>query len=506
MFIRFRFSPLFLLLCTLTVSSVNAAAIETTIPDKSAARVSAKKENITAAQKGAIDSYVNAEMNRQHIPGATVGIFRHGNLVYSQGYGYANLEWQIKMRPDTIMQSGSVGKQFTATAVLMLVEQGKVGLEDSIRKYFPESPETWQAIKVKNLLSHSSGLAEYETPERGMPGAVFDLRADFSEDQLVKNAGTMPIDFAPGDKFAYSNTNYMLLGILIHRVSGQFYGDYMQDHIFHPLGMDSTHIISDRDIVKNRASGYEVEINNIKNQKYVSATFNSTGDGALYFNLPDLEKWDRAQYGEKILSSTVKQQMWTPFVLNDGKPNRGNYGFAFFINQVNGHRVIEHTGAWQGFTTMVSRYVDDGLTVVVLTNLDSDHAYPENIERVVAGIVEPELMPVSATVIKDEQPNIVSTVHKLFIETADGRDTSDYFAPEYGYRFDADDAAKLNFSMPPNWRGSTMELISRKAIGDKLESRYRIGKVNNRRIVAVQTTASGKVTAFSIYSDPDNRY
>jgi len=506
MFIKFRYAPIIWALCILTISSANLAAMEDSPPHKSTGQIPVKKKNITDIQKRTIDKYVTAEMARQHIPGATVGIFRNGKLVYGQGYGYANLEWQVKMRPDTLMQSGSVGKQFTATAVMMLVEQGKVSLDDSIRKYFPEGPEFWQAIKVKNLLSHSSGIAEYGSPERGTPGALFDLRADFSEDQLIQNAGKMPIDFPPGDKFEYCNTNYMLLGILIHRVSGQFYGDYMQEHIFHPLGMSSTQIISDRDIVKNRASGYEIDINHIKNQKFVSATFNSTGDGALYFNLPDLEKWDRAQYGESILSPAMKKLMWTPFILNDGKPNSDNYGFAFFIDQINNHRVIEHPGAWQGFTTMVSRYVDDGLTVVVLTNLDSDHANAENIERVVAGIVEPQLMPVPAKVIKDEQPGMISTVHNLFIDTADRHDASDYFAPEYGYRFDATDAPKLNFSMPPQWRDSAMELISRKEMGDKLESRYRIGKNNNRRIVVVQTTVDGKVAAFSIYSDPDNRY
>jgi len=505
MFRKLKFLPLFWMLITSIISFAAVSALEASASDKTTAETSKQEKSITDGQKRAIDSYVKAEMARQHIPGATVGIFRDGKMVYGQGYGYANLEWQVKMRPDTLMQSGSVGKQFTATAIMILVEQGKVGLEDSIRKYFPEGPESWQGIKVKNLLSHTSGLAEYEDEDRSKPGALFDLRVDFSEEQLVKNAATMPIDFAPGDKFFYRNTNYMLLGVLIHRVSGQFYGDYMQDHIFHPLGMDSTRIISDRDIVKNRAAGYEIERNKIKNQEFVSATFNSTGDGTLYFNLPDLEKWDRAQYGNKILSPAMKEKMWAPFVLNDGKPNAGNYGFAFFIDQVNEHRVIEHTGAWQGFTTMISRYVDDGLTVVVLTNLDSGHANPQNIERVVAGITEPQLMPAQSKVINDEKPNIVVTVRNLFIDTADGHDASNYFAPEYGYVFDAGDAPELNFKMPPNWRKLNMELIKRIEIGSILESRYRIGTDNNRRIVGVRTTADGKVAAFWIYTDPDNR-
>ncbi|HKN61388.1 MAG TPA: serine hydrolase, partial [Candidatus Acidoferrales bacterium] len=197
----------------------------------------------------------------------------------------------------------------------------------------------------------------------------------------------------PGEKWDYRNTNYMLLGIMIHKVSGKFYADYLADRIFKPLGMTSTRLISDADIIPNRSSGYELHDEKLQNQGWVSPTFNSTADGTLYFNVLDLAKWDEALYGTSLLKQSSLDRIWTVFPLNDGKPNPANYGFAWEMNTLNGHKVIEHAGAWQGFTCNISRYVDDNLTVVVLTNLDAEHAHPEPITHTIAGLVNPALMP-----------------------------------------------------------------------------------------------------------------
>lgn len=291
------------------------------------------------------------------------------------------------------MQSGSVGKQFTATAVMLLVEQGKVSLDESIAKYFSEAPANWQPIKVKHLLSHTSGLGDYSSSASTGRGATFDLRKDFTEEQLLQNMERLPIEFKAGEDWAYCNTNYLLLGILIHRVTGVFYGDYLHDKIFAPLGMTSTRVISELEIIPNRAAGYEIRGDKLFNQEFVSPTFNSTADGSLYFNVRDLAKWDRALANGTILSQQSLQQMWTLFPLNNGQPNPGAYGFGWRVHEVNGHRVVEHAGIWQGFTCFISRYLDDRLTVVVLTNLDGSHSRPLQLERVIAGLVEPALTP-----------------------------------------------------------------------------------------------------------------
>jgi CubicO group peptidase (beta-lactamase class C family) len=348
---------------------------------------------LTADQLGKIDQYVTAEMAHERIPGAEVGIYRRGQILLAKGYGLADVEFNVPVKPETLFQSGSVGKQFVSAAVMMLVEEGKVSLDDSITKYFPDAPASWRPILIKNMLSHTSGLAEYETPERTGPNGPFYLRLDFTEDQIVKKIEALPIDFPVGSKWSYRNTNYVLLGIMIHRVTGKFYADYLAERIFKPLGMTSTRLISDADIIANRSSGYEIHDGKLKNQEWVSPTFNSTADGALYFNVIDLAKWDGALYGTSLLKQSSLDRIWMIYPLNDGKPNPAHYGFGWEINSMNGHKVIEHSGAWQGFTCDISRYVDDNFSVVVLTNLDSEHSRPTLIAHHVAGLVNPALMP-----------------------------------------------------------------------------------------------------------------
>src|SRR5579862_5149367 len=313
------------------------------------------------AISNSVDEYVRSEMQRQHIPGLALLVSRDGKIVQAQGYGLSNVELQVPVKPETIFQSGSMGKQFTATAIMMLVEDGKIALDDPISKYFPGAPASWSEVTIRELLSHTAGFTDYP--------AKFDFRRDYTEAQLLKIVEGIPLAFPPGTKWSYSNLGFLTLGILIHKVTGQFYGDFLQERIFKPLGMSTTRIISEADIIPNRSAGYRLVKGELKNQEWVSPTLNTTADGALYFSVLDLAKWDAALYSEKLLKKSSLDQMWTIAKLSNGKPNSGDYGFGWFIENRNGHRVIEHEGAWQGFETEISRYVDDQLTVVVLTNL-----------------------------------------------------------------------------------------------------------------------------------------
>jgi len=331
----------------------------------------------------AVDRYIQSEMQKRHIPGLALLVARNGQIIRAQGYGFSNLELQVPVTPETIFQSGSMGKQFTATAVMMLVEQGKVGLDDPLTKYFPEAPVAWSQVTVRNLLSHTAGFTDY--PDK------FDFRRDYTENELLKIAEAIPLAYPPGTKYAYSNLGFLTLGILIHRTSGQFYGDFLHDRVFQPLGMSTTRIISEADIIPNRAAGYRWVNGHWKNQEWVSPTLNTTADGALYFSILDLAKWDAALYTEKLLKRSSLDQMWTVAKYKNGEPNSGHYGFGWFIESVHGHRVIEHEGQWQGFNTNISRYVDDKLTVVVLTNLD--HCQPDEVTHGVAALYLPARKP-----------------------------------------------------------------------------------------------------------------
>ena len=460
---------------------------------------------LTPTQVAGIDRYVVAEMARERIPGVEVGVYRDGHAVLVKGYGLANVEWNAAVTPTTLMQSGSVGKQFAATAVMMLVEQGKVDLDDGITKYFTNAPPSWKHIKVKNLLSHTSGLAEYETDARMKAGGLFDMRKDNTEDEIVKKIETLPIEFKPGAKWDYRNTNYALLGVLIHKVTGQYYGDYMHDRIFAPLGMVSTRLISESDIIPGRAAGYEIAGGHLRNQTWVAPSLNSTADGAMYFNVVDIEKWDRALYGTTLLSRKSLDKMWTPFVLNDGKPNASNYGFAWFIDSRNGHREIQHGGAWQGFTCSINRFVDDKLTVVVLTNLDAGHAWPQYMAHVIAGVAEPALMPKLNPAIDDRKPEIVAHVRDVLQRMISSKNVGREFNADADYVFGVNDAAEMRSQLPANWDTAPLVLIKRIENDGAVSSSYRVGHEGYTRILRVALDANGKLTTLAVGADPDNR-
>jgi len=369
---------------------------------------------LDAGQVATIDEFIKHEMARQRVPGLELGIYSRGRILLAKGYGLASLELNVPVKPDTLMQAGSVGKQFVSAAVMMLVEEWKISLDDSITKYFPDAPPAWKPILVKNLLSHTSGLSEYESPERTGPAGPFYLRLDFTEEELAKRVEALPVEWAPGEKWDYRNTNYLLLGFIIHKVTGVPYTEFLSERIFKPLGMTSTRPISDREIIPNRAAGYEIGKNGeLVNQTWVSPTFNSTADGTLYFDVLDIAKWDEALYGTKLLKQSSLDRMWTVYPLNDGKPNFAGYGFAWFVAAQNGHKLIEHSGAWQGFTCRISRYPDDNLTVAVLTNLEAGYSNPREIAHVVAGLVDPALAVRKLDPIADDHPELTARLKNI---------------------------------------------------------------------------------------------
>jgi CubicO group peptidase (beta-lactamase class C family) len=334
---------------------------------------------INAAQ---VDALIHAEMERQHIPGVAVAIVRAGTVVKAQGYGLANVEHQVPVTPDTIFQSGSLGKMFTAVAVMLQVEDGKLSLSDPIAKFFPGAPAAWTSITVRHLLTHTSGIPDYTD------GAI-DLRKDYTEEQLAPMAYGLKLDFTPGEKWKYSNTGYLLLGIIIHKASGTFYGDVLAERVFKPLGMETTRVISEADIVPHRAAGYMLVKGELKNQEWVSPSLNTTADGALYFSVKDLIAWDAGVGAGRILRASSWASVFEPVRLNDGKTF--DYGFGWALGVRGGQPVYQHGGAWQGFKTHYARFDRGHLSVVVLANLQQ--ANPGKIVDGIAALMDPALAP-----------------------------------------------------------------------------------------------------------------
>ncbi len=337
---------------------------------------------VAQGDTAAINRYVRAEMERQHIPGLSLAVLSGDRVLLSRGYGLANVELHVPASDSTVYQSGSMGKQFTAALVEMLADNQRLRLDDSMVRWFPEGAAVWQGITVRHLLTHTAGVAEYTD-------STFDYRKDYTEDQLVKFAASRPLDFRPGERWSYSNTGYVLLGALIHRVSGRFYGDLLRDSVFGPLGMHDSRVISEADIVPNRAAGYRLDEGVLKNQEWVAPTLNTTADGALYFTVRDLTRWAFALNHRRVPSAAALDTAWTPVRLSDGATYP--YGFGWSLLPQRDQRRIAHTGSWQGFKTVIARYPKSGLTVIVLANLAE--AQVGAIAYGVAGMLEPALQP-----------------------------------------------------------------------------------------------------------------
>ncbi len=333
-----------------------------------------------SAQADEADDYVRAQMQERHIPGAAIAVVKDGRLIKALGYGMANVELNVPATKDTVFEIGSVSKQITAAGIMLLVEEGKINLDEKISKYLPSAPESWNRVTVRNLLTHTSGIKSYT----GLSG--FELTKRLKRDEFIKAIGAYPLEFEPGDQYNYSNSGYNLLGFMIESVTGKSYWDFVRERIFQPLGMNQTANRDPQFIVPNRADGYEWE-----NGKLVGRDYDLTdifSAGAIVSTVVDLAKWDAALRGETFLKKESKTQIWTPVRFNNGEIYP--YGFGWNVTEFRGHRLISHSGQTAGFAANISRFIDDNLTVIALTNL-GDQGLGTIIARGVAKIYLPAI-------------------------------------------------------------------------------------------------------------------
>ena len=308
-----------------------------------------------------VDEFVQAEMKKQHIPGLSLAVVKHGVVEKSAGYGFANIECNAPVRPVTIFQIQSVSKTFTASAVMLLVEEEKIHLNDEITKYLSDLPKNWEGITVRHLLTHTSGIKDF------INEPTVDLRKDIAPEDVIESLRDKPLNFQPGEKYAYSNTGYHLLGMIIRKVTGKSWDDFVRERILDPLEMNDTRVTSLSEIITNRAAGYVWERGRIQNGRFIAPTILGYAGGGFRSTVLDLAKWDTALYGEQVLKQSSLAQMWTPAELNDG--SNSTYGFGWGISNHQGHRLISHTGSHMtGFKSVLARFVDDKLTVIILTN------------------------------------------------------------------------------------------------------------------------------------------
>jgi CubicO group peptidase (beta-lactamase class C family) len=287
----------------------------------------------------------------------TVLVARGSQVLLSKGYGSANLEWEVPNSPSTKFRLGSVTKQFTAASILLLEERGKLSVNDPVRKYMPDAPAAWDKITIFHLLTHTSGIPNFTSfPDypKLEPFAT-------TPEQLVARFRDKPLDFAPGERWNYSNSGYVLLSYLVEKISGTSYETFVRDNIFAPLGMKDSGYDSNSAITPHRATGYVRNNNRFENAGFIHMSV-PLGAGALYSTTEDLLKWELGLFGGKVLRAASLEKMTTPF--------RSHYAFGLQVDSVGGHKVIDHGGGIEGFNTQLSYYPDDKLTVVVLGNVN----------------------------------------------------------------------------------------------------------------------------------------
>lgn len=317
---------------------------------------------------------VDAGLNSSHAPGAAVLVIKDGRVVFERGYGAADLHSLRKIDAQTNFRLASVTKQFTAMAIMLLVHDGKLHYDDHLTDIFPDFPDYGRAVTVRDLLNHTSGLEDYEDlmppSDSKVPVEQIQIQDSGVLDLLKQQTSTK---FTPGSKWAYSNSGYVLLGLIVQKVSGESFPDFLHDRIFAPLGMkNTTAYVRGKNEVANRAFGHSMENGRWK-QTDQSPTSATLGDGGVYSSIADLARWDQALWQHKLLSATDMQAALIPVqVLNgevtepDGSP--AAYGFGWFLNPYKGHRRMWHYGETIGFRTTIQRFLDDHLTVVILCN------------------------------------------------------------------------------------------------------------------------------------------
>jgi CubicO group peptidase (beta-lactamase class C family) len=291
----------------------------------------------------------------QHFMG-TVLVAKGDRLLINRGYGFADLEWNAPNTPDTRFRIASITKQFTAAAILILQERGKLKVEAPLSTYLPDTPKAWNDVTIFNLLTHTSGILDFIHLAGFRSFATLPQRPE----QLIAKIRDKPLQFAPGSDRAYSNTGYLLLGMVIEKVSGVSYAQFVKENLLDPAGMRDSGYDTHAAVIHQRASGYTYGPDGFENAPYLDMSIPFAA-GGLYSTTGDLLRWERALFGGKILSRASLEQMTTPF--------KQNYGLGVVIQKLDGDKIIQHTGSLEGFNSFLIHGERNNLVVVVLSNV-----------------------------------------------------------------------------------------------------------------------------------------
>ena len=390
------------------------------------------KDNNTVKQE--LEKYLQTEMKKQQIPGLTYAIVLNGKIIENGALGLANVGYKVPTTLNSKFNIGSIGKTFTATSIMLLQKDGKLSINDPINKYIDSLPVNWNSITIEHLLTHTSGIRDYcqDHPDyplvSGATGEGLEERKiEISELQFIKLVTTDSLNFTPGERFAYSNSNYFLLGFIIQKVSGQSLSEFMNERLFTPAGMSETMRENVPVIVPDRATGYNLnDSNKLINGAYISNFYSSQGDMGIITTATDLTKWIIALEGGKILDKESLRQMWTPCKLTSGfEPMDAfgsysygySYGLGWELNCHNGYIENGHGGDFMnGFSAKFVHFPEKKLTVVALTNLQPWKISQPGVDVYkMAGFYVPELNAIDQFQAESTADNSLNnTVHNFY--------------------------------------------------------------------------------------------
>lgn len=433
-----------------------------------------------------VDRYVEAQMRKRHVPGLSLAVVRGGRVVKAKGYGLANLELNVAAAPETVYEVGSLTKQVTAAAVMLLVEEGKLSLEDKITKHLAGLPDAWGSITVRHLLTHTSGIKTYV----GTPG--FELSRKLTGEEFIKAAGGLPLLFEPGASWDYSNTNFNLLGHIVERASGRPFWQFLEERIFRPLGMNATRYNDHRKVIPLRADGYFFRGGEWA--KRDPPVWDVGAAGALLSSALDVAKWETALEAGEVLKAPSLEQMWTPVRLRGG--GTFPYGFGWSVETFRGRRLMSHGGLMAGFSAYVARYPEERLTVVVLCNLANLLEFPPagRIGIGVASIYIPSLALDALKEIADAEPRVTQTLRAALSGLLEGKPDDSLFAPQAFEFLNSDRGRALRAELSAHGPLQSFALLERKETGADRIYLYRAA-LGRDKVYLSFTLNGGKITA-----------
>jgi D-alanyl-D-alanine carboxypeptidase len=371
-----------------------------------------------------LDDFVESQIKERRIPGLSLAVIREGKVIRAAGYGMANLEHQVSATKDTVYEIGSISKQFAAEAIMLLVEDGKLKLEDPITKHLPSNAsKAWDAIRIRDLLRHTTGLKDWTEVKE------FSYRRQYTPEEFIDLVREFPLEFQPNDNWRYSNTNLPLIGIVIEQTTGQKYEQFVTDRILHHFMFPSIRFHDQHKIISQRASGYVLRNDQLEHGEPFRPKIIASSGGVLA-NAVDLAQWWEANLNGKLLKRDSLEELLSPTKLSDGRSVA--HGLSIFFDSFNGHKMIHHHGSTVGgFGSVVRHFPIEKLTIAVIGNLEDGGWGAEYISKRVADHYIPGCFIGGLSEIEDEVGSKIAEAHLSLLQEIAEHKTSEMLATQY---------------------------------------------------------------------------